>query len=67
MGKEWMGIGHNEQSTGPPSKTEFFITFVRGSVMNVCTLCRYQLIVHCVNINENIVCRLKINHVGNAP
>jgi hypothetical protein len=39
-GPEWMGISHHEQETGPPSKTGFFITFVRGSIIIACTLCK---------------------------
>ncbi len=31
-GPEWMGIRHHEQNTGPPSKSEFFITFARGLI-----------------------------------
>jgi hypothetical protein len=37
-GPEWMGMGihHHEQETGPPSKTGFFITFVRGLIIIAC-------------------------------
>ncbi len=59
-GPEWMGIRHHEQETGPPSKSGFFVIFARA-------LCIYWLIVHCVNLNEIPVCRLKINHAWSAP
>jgi hypothetical protein len=61
-GLEWMGIHHHEQVTGLPSKLGFLIIFARASIITACTLCKYRLIVRCVNANETLVCRLKINH-----
>ncbi len=66
-GPEWMGICHHEQGTGLSSKLGFIIIFTRGSRTIVCTLCRYRLILCCVNTNETLVCRLKINHAWSAP
>jgi asparagine synthetase B (glutamine-hydrolysing) len=53
-GPDWMGIRHHEQETGPPSKLGFLIFFARGSI-TACALCRYRLIVCCVNTNATRV------------
>ncbi len=66
-GPQWMGIRHHEQEAGPPSKLGFLIIFARVSILTAWTLCKYRLNVHCVNTNETLVCRLKINHVLSAP
>ncbi len=66
-GPERMGIRHHEQETSPSSKSGFLIIFAKGSITIACTLCRYWMIVHCVNTNETLVCGLKINHVWSAP
>jgi hypothetical protein len=34
---------------------------IRGLIRVACTLYRYRSAVHCVNTNEILVCRLKIN------
>ncbi len=56
-GPEWMGIRHHEQDIGPPSKVGISL-FLQGV--------RLRIVVHCVNINEISVCRLKINHAWSA-
>jgi hypothetical protein len=60
-GPEWIGIRHYEQETGPPGKSGFLI-ILQGVETITCTLCRYRLIVRCVNKNEILMCRSKINH-----
>jgi hypothetical protein len=61
-----MGVRHHEQETGLPSKLGFLIVFARGLIITACTLCKYRLIVCCMNTNETLVFRLKTNHVWSS-
>jgi hypothetical protein len=61
-----MGIHHHEQETDPLSKLGFHIILQGVRLTIVCILRRYRLTEQCVNINEILVCRLKINHVWNT-